>query len=53
MRAKRITPHVCAGQHIRTLILQAGTNSEFNHSYVSRETYKKRNRIVMFHVKHD
>ncbi len=33
------SPHVCEGQHIRTLILQAGTNSEFNHIY-------------MFHVKH-
>ena len=53
MRFIRGSPHVCAGQHIRTLILQAGTNSEFNNSYVSRETYTKRNRIVMFHVKHD
>ena len=38
----RGSPHVCAGQHIRTLILQAGMNSEFNHSYVSRETYTKK-----------
>ena len=53
MRFIKGSPHVCEGQHIRTLILQAGKNSGFNHLYVSRETYSKRNTIVMFHMKHD
>ena len=53
MRFIRCSPHVCEVQHIRTLILQAGKNSGFNYLYVSRETYSKRNTIVMFHMKHD